>query len=283
MRTVSMWLLAASLIVVGCTDADDVDHSPCDDLLACAAVAAPDKLNEHLGNYGQNGSCWKSLDRALCEKSCSSLIAQIATAKPGVAECAGTAGVGPQDGGTSADLGSSDMSAPPACSPVNCTGCCAGDVCKAGGASDSCGQGGTACAVCGAPQICTAARSCGVDPNERIRLTIVDATIVSTTPSGLSWDSPLGSPDPYVTINGSVATRVIDDTTWPVWGATHSFTRAEIMGSGIVLQMFDKDVSFDDVIASARTLKVTEADLAKGRIDWFNWDSVRSIRLDVTR
>ncbi len=49
---------------------------------------------------------------------------------------------------------------------------------------------------------------------------------------------------------------------------------------GIVLQMFDKDISFDDVIASARTLKVTEADLAKGRIDWFNWDSVQSIRFD---
>lgn len=282
MRTVSMWLLAASLIVVGCTDADDVDHSPCDDLLACAAVAAPDKLNEHLGNYGQNGSCWKSLDRALCEKSCSSLIAQIATAKPGVAECAGTAGVGPQDGGTSADLGSSDMSAPPACSPVNCTGCCAGDVCKAGGASDSCGQGGTACAVCGAPQICTAARSCGVDPNEMLTLIVQSASIDSRTPAGVPWDAPVGDPDPYVVVNASRTTWA-DDTLYPSWNAIFKFTRKALMTDGVTVSVYDKDVSSDDQIAGPRTLKVTEADLLAGKIDWYLWQSVRSITFQVKR
>ena len=281
MRTVSLWLLAASMIGVGCTGADDIKRGPCDDLLACAAIAAPDKLNEHLGNYGEGGSCWKSLERSLCEKSCTSLIAQIAASKPGITECAGTASV-VSDGGTGQDA-APDMIGPPPCGPATCSGCCSAGVCKPGGASDSCGQGGAACSICGASQICSAARSCGSNPNEMIRITIVDATIRSTTPSGLAWDSPLGAPDPYVTINGSVATRVIDDTTWPTWGAMHTFTRAEIMDSGIVLQMFDKDISFDDVIASARTLKVTEADLAKGRIDWFNWDSVQSIRFDVSR
>ncbi len=101
MRTVSLWLLAASMIGVGCTGADDIKRGPCDDLLACAAIAAPDKLNEHLGNYGEGGSCWKSLERSLREKSCTSLIAQIAASKP-ASPNAGTASV-VSDGGMGQD------------------------------------------------------------------------------------------------------------------------------------------------------------------------------------
>ncbi len=75
MRSISsLSFLAIALTAISCTTANDVTRGPCDDLLSCAAIASPEKLNEHLANYGENGSCWKSLDRTLCEKSCTSLI-----------------------------------------------------------------------------------------------------------------------------------------------------------------------------------------------------------------
>lgn len=286
MRTVSLWLLAAALMGVGCTGANDIKRGPCDELLACAAIAAPDKLNEHLGNYGENGSCWKSLDRSLCEKSCTSLITQLAAAKPGITECAGTSsvvadgGMG-QDASTMTDAGT-DMSGPPPCGPATCSGCCSAGVCKPGGASDSCGQGGAACSICGTSQICSAARSCGVDPNEMITLVVANASISSRTPAGIPWDAPFGDPDPYVVVNAK-STGLESDTLSPSWGTIMSFTRKDLMVDGVTVSMYDKDVSSDDLIAGPRTLRVTETDLIAGKIDWYSWESVRYITFMVRK
>lgn len=288
MRSIfSLSFLAIALTAISCTTANDVTRGPCDDLLSCAAIASPEKLNEHLANYGENGSCWKSLDRTLCEKSCTSLISQIAASKPGVPECAGTAtsdgGVVPTDGMIVAvDMGSSDMSVPPSCSPLNCAGCCMGGVCKTGGSSDSCGQGGSVCTVCGPTQICNAARSCGANPNELITLVVERASIESKTPAGLPWDAPFGDPDPYVTV-GSKQTLTSNDTLYPYWGASMTFTRQELMTDGVTVWVYDEDVSSDDVIARGRKLKITDADLMTGTVQWSNWDSVRSITFQVKK
>ncbi len=41
------------------------------------------------------------------------------------------------------------------CSPADCQGCCAGDVCLVGDADDACGSAGEVCAACGGGKSCT--------------------------------------------------------------------------------------------------------------------------------
>ena len=109
-----------------------------------------------------------------------------------------------------------------------------------------------------------------------LQLTVLSARINNRTPAGAPWDSPFGDPDPYVTLNGS-STSVQDNTLYPVWRAGFPFTRKALMTEGVSISVFDEDVTFDDKIAGPRTLKVTEADLALGQIDWHSWDSVNTI------
>lgn len=273
----------AALVSVGCVGANDTHHGPCDDLLSCAAVAAPDKLNEHLGNYGANGTCWKSLERTLCEKSCTALIAQIAASKPGVTECAGP--ISHPDASTSnpdaSTSGGNDMAAP-GCGPLTCGGCCAGGMCRTGSTEDACGNGGGSCVQCVGGKVCSAARICEADLNEALQLFVVDAAISSSTPAGAPWDTPFGDPDPFVTING-YSTGTQNDTLSPRWNAAFTFTRKELMIDGVVVSVFDKDVTYDDRVAGPRTLRVTETDLSTGKIDWYSWDSVRRISFTVRK
>lgn len=276
MRLLPLLVLGKSLLLVGCSGTEDVPRGPCDELLSCAAAAAPEQLNEHLGNYGDNGSCWKALERAQCEKSCAALIAQIASSRPGFSECGGPhfpadADASPAD----ASDGGTDLVAP-ACGPLNCAGCCSGDVCRLGNANDACGLSGVACAVCESGKRCNAVGQCEPDPNQMLQLTVLSARINNRTPAGAPWDSPFGDPDPYVTLNGS-STSVQDNTLYPVWRAGFPFTRKALMTEGVSISVFDEDVTFDDKIAGPRTLKVTEADLALGQIDWHSWDSVNTI------
>jgi hypothetical protein len=44
--------------------------------------------------------------------------------------------------------------APPACSPLNCDGCCDGDTCVEGTSTDACGSSGAVCASCGGDATC---------------------------------------------------------------------------------------------------------------------------------
>jgi hypothetical protein len=51
--------------------------------------------------------------------------------------------------------------ATPSCTPGNCTGCCAGDVCLVGDTESACGSNGSACAACPAGQACESVMKVG--------------------------------------------------------------------------------------------------------------------------
>ena len=46
------------------------------------------------------------------------------------------------------------------CTPMTCTGCCDGDVCRGGNTNDACGYDGWACAVCPSTHHCEAPGAC---------------------------------------------------------------------------------------------------------------------------
>ncbi|MBK7859550.1 MAG: hypothetical protein IPJ65_13220 [Archangiaceae bacterium] len=46
------------------------------------------------------------------------------------------------------------------CSPLNCTGCCAGDVCLGGNTDEACGYDGRGCNTCPSTHRCEAPGAC---------------------------------------------------------------------------------------------------------------------------
>src|SRR6185369_17479059 len=56
---------------------------------------------------------------------------------------------------TGQSCGNGMCTAPPACTPSNCTGCCQGDSCVAGTGADACGTGGLAWQTCISGAACT--------------------------------------------------------------------------------------------------------------------------------
>ena len=51
-----------------------------------------------------------------------------------------------------------------ACSPLNCTGCCAGDVCLGGNTDTACGYDGRECSACPSTHRCEAPGACYPQP-----------------------------------------------------------------------------------------------------------------------
>lgn len=295
MRTALSAVFCVALSATGCVGYKDVTDGPCDQLLRCAALTDPGKLNEHIGTYGAEGSCWKSVPHDLCEATCSKLLDGYAASSPKTTECGpippianlsdasvtdGSASM--TDGGASTDGGPADMGG--SCGPASCAGCCMGGVCQPGTANSACGGGGMACAPCASPMVCDAiARTCGANPDEVIKLTIYDADIYSRKSNGDPWDFPSGYPDVFVTIDGVRRTTVEDDTIYPYWDKTLYMTRRELMNTGVYVAVWDEDISYNDRISYSKLLKVTDADLLVGKIEWRAWDDVKRIQFNVSR
>lgn len=168
---------------------------------------------------------------------------------------------------------------PPKCSAITCSsGCCAGDSCQAGNSVASCGSGGLACATCPPHQVCLADQKCGLDLDARWLIGVMDAEISTTKPDGSGWDFGSGAPDPYVVFEGIYQTRYIDNTFRPMWGGDgFIFSARQLTQSGIGIRLNDDDIGSDDVIAGQRTFRFTDADLARGQVTIFDWDSVKNI------
>lgn len=300
--------LAGLVLLLGlssaCTVENEIYDGPCDQLLRCVAVAEPGKLSEQVTTYGAGGTCWKSVPSNLCEQTCTSMLHDYETKTSGLRECRSGSfgqdaivpdaavstdgGLGDAatlaDGATPADAASGDMTAPPTCGPATCGGCCLAGVCQPGTANSACGGNGAACVVCASPKVCdSAARTCGADPNELISLTIYDADIYSRKYNGDPWDFPSGYPDVFVTIDGVRRTTVEDDTIYPYWDKTLYLTRRELMTTGVYVAVWDEDISYNDRISYSKLLRVTDADLLAGQIEWRSWDDVKRIQFNVSR
>lgn len=70
-QAASRWLAGLGLLVAlasGCHSGWSSDS--CDSYLLCVSATSPLSFSEQLGLYGQDGSCWKSLEPEQCAKSC---------------------------------------------------------------------------------------------------------------------------------------------------------------------------------------------------------------------
>ena len=140
-----------------------------------------------------------------------------------------------------------------------CTPSCGGKVCGPDGCGASCGS-------CSKGFKCGGAGSCDVDPSGLWALTITTGNVSEKDPSGSAWDFPGGLPDPFVclTINGTrTCTSTAKDTLMPIWNETVTGT-AIALESGVIVEMWDEDVSVNDPICAKGTVPVTEANLKAG-------------------
>ncbi len=158
------------------------------------------------------------------------------------------------------------------CGAATCAGCCQNGACQAGVGNSACGRGGAACVACGAGQVCGAEQRCNVDPNS---MWVVQPTEfeVTTSNSGATWDVGGGAPDPYASLAcpaGAmmrVFTETANDTFRGTWRMGSCRMRAsDLLATGFSIGVFDEDISDDDTVASAGTIRVSEANLMAGSI-----------------
>ena len=169
------------------------------------------------------------------------------------------------------------------CGGGSCSGCCLGTACNPGTADNACGTGGGTCTVCASPKSCVSG-SCALDQSSQWAITIVSATISSTTPAGIWWDVGIGSavdPDVWanVTTAGSTkATTVQYNTCTPYWGEyLYTKSAGTLLGSTVNVSLYDQDVSYDDPIGDC-FVPVTEGDLIAGTKSVYDCDIKKSVK-----
>ena len=145
----------------------------------------------------------------------------------------GAAGAGGNGGagGTGAGgvSGSSGGGHGDTCNASSCpNGCCQNGQCVTNRTSQACGNGGGACAPCGACLRCGSAGACEPDPSSSWKVTCVSAKVSATKPNGQVWDPAYSSPpqsnaDPFCRLDTrdgrSRSSPIMMDTLTPVWNA----------------------------------------------------------------
>jgi hypothetical protein len=160
---------------------------------------------------------------------------------------------GGDDSDDSSDDG--DDAPPPACADT-CDGCCDGETCLSGDASDACGLGGNACAVCGPDFVCGEG-ACSVDPASRWDVLAVRATVFEDNSGGGSWDPLGGLPDVFLNMRSEDSpevfegeSTVIDDTLAPEWNQVilEDVPARGLTGSGLQIELLDSDLAANDAM-----------------------------------
>ena len=145
--------------------------------------------------------------------------------------------------------------------------CMAGCARQCGG--KSCGDDGCggSCGTCDRGFACSGG-ACGIDPTAQWVITVTSGQISERDSGGAAWDTLGGLPDPFVclTINGvSKCTPAAADTTKPVWNTTFAPATALALQTGVTVEIWDEDISDDDVICGRGMIPVTEGDLRAGK------------------
>lgn len=175
------------------------------------------------------------------------------------------------------------------CGPTTCAGCCLNGTCQAGVGNSACGKGGSACSTCAAGEVCGAEQRCSFDPNG---MWVVQPTQfeIATTNAGATWDVGAGAPDPYASLACPatsmmrVFTETANDSFMGTWRMGSCRMRAsDLIATGFSIGVFDEDISDDDTIASAGTIRVSEANLAAGSITLNNSTTLRRLVVQLRR
>ncbi|MSP60273.1 MAG: hypothetical protein EXR72_08015 [Myxococcales bacterium] len=164
--------------------------------------------------------------------------------------CGGTCGTCGQ-GFTCNGAGSCTQGCSPSCNGKSC-------------GSDGCGG---SCGSCGKGFTCGGAGGCEVSGSSLWVLTITSGKIAEKGPDGASWDYPGGLPDPFIclTINGlRRCTSTVNDTLAPVWDESFPAATALALQAGVIVEMWDEDLSADDPMCGKGTVAVEPENLKAG-------------------
>jgi hypothetical protein len=141
---------------------------------------------------------------------------------------------------------------------ANCpNGCCSATGCQPGTAAKGCGTGGEGCYSCGTGRTCDGStRACVIDEDALWDLVVSYAKVPATDKSGRTWDTLNAAPDAYVKAlskegasTHSGETRVVDDSTVPVWSQTVlSGIKSSELLSSLSFEIWDSDYDYDDYI-----------------------------------
>lgn len=150
----------------------------------------------------------------------------------------------------------------------SCSGCSGSPTCTPACSGRNCGNDGCggSCGSCEGSLSCLSG-TCGVDPSSQWVLTIVDGTVSQRGPDGSTWDGFGGAPDPFVcvTVSGTRhCTRAPADTFSPAWNYELPVATANSLRAGIVVAMYDEDVSTNDTICGMGMISISLDRFAAG-------------------
>lgn len=229
----------------------------------CALVCAALALGASLGcGSDRGGGGAAELDAAQCSDTIDNdADGRADCADPGCAGHAFCGGAPPPDGG----------GPPSTCGPLNCGGCCSGNTCLGGTATDACGAGGGLCIDCGAGRTCSAA-ACAIDPASRWDIVVISATLPTIEYTGEAWDGLGGAPDPFVVaqVGSDTATPTRTSTVNDVFTATYNEViatgvRADALQAFLAFYVYDEDATANDLVGACRW-EIRETDFDGGEI-----------------
>jgi hypothetical protein len=216
---------------------------------------------------------------------------------------AGAAGAGGNAGAAGASAGgvsgSSGGGHGDTCNASSCpNGCCQNGQCVTNRTNQVCGNGGGACAPCGACLRCGSAGACEPDPSSSWKVTCVSATVSATKPNGQVWDPAYSSPpqsnaDPFCRLDTrdgrSRSSPIVMDTLTPVWNADVTptsgggLTASLLLGQGqwtITVLDDDPAVPTTETICTV-TPQLSATTLGSGMLDFSNVGSCVDLTLTV--
>ena len=193
--------------------------------------------------------------------------------------CAGAETNSLPDGGA-ADQGS-DLAKAASCTSATCAGCCLNDNCQPGITLAACGKNAAACASCQGLDVCLLEQVCGLEPKKPWLLTVVNAEINAVAPDGKAWDFPSGDPDPFIRYNGNTDSASQSDTLFPRWSFAITTTPEKLLAGIDNIEIWDEDLTANDLIAIKKNLQFSEAELRAGVADWQSWGRVVSIHFTL--
>ncbi len=193
------------------------------------------------------------------------------------------------------------------CTAMNCTGCCANNVCVKSVSAQQCGARGAACMACGPCQTCSMAGACAIDPGSQWTIAAAGAQVAMSPPIGGTWDPYRGdeggpAPDLFcefenpsgdVTPTTAGVTTTIVDAYTASWNQTITPAGVTISASALMaakpawrIWVGDEDCSRTNVCNSGQIVcayqqPFTAAQLTSGSASITNLQSCTSLDLTL--
>ena len=131
------------------------------------------------------------------------------------------------------------------------------------------GNAGNCVTGCQRGYRCSAA-TCSLDPAGLWKITVTSGRIATTDPTGSSWDTFGGAPDPLVclTIAGQRScTAAIQDSFTPLWNEEFPLATATALLSGVTVEIIDSDIASNDDICRPTLTAISEATFLAGSLE----------------